>query len=70
VTTAKVEELSRARDDMLNLLNGTEIATIFLDNALNIKRYTEQAKNLINLILTDVGRPLGDLVSRLSYENL
>jgi len=67
---SKVEELTRAKDDMANLLNSIEIATVFLDNELNIKRYTEQAKNLINLIQTDVGRPLGDLVSRLRYESL
>jgi len=67
---SKVDELSRANDDMQNLLNSIEIATLFLDNDLNIKRYTEQAKILINLIQSDVGRPLGDLVSRLTYENL
>jgi two-component system CheB/CheR fusion protein len=67
---SKLEELSRTNDDMQNLLNSTEIATIFLDNELNIKRYTEEARRLVNLIQTDVGRPLGDLVSRLSYGQL
>jgi two-component system CheB/CheR fusion protein len=66
----KIEELSRANDDMKNLLNGTDIATVFLDNKLNIKRYTEQAKHVIRLIHTDVGRPIGDLVSRLRYDRL
>jgi two-component system CheB/CheR fusion protein len=60
---SKVEDLSRANDDMQNLLNSTDIATLFLDNDLRIKRYTEQVKKLINLIPTDVGRPIGDLVS-------
>jgi two-component system CheB/CheR fusion protein len=67
---SKVDDLSRANDDMQNLLNSTEIATIFLDNELNIKRYTEQAKRLINLIQTDVGRPVADLVSSLKYDQL
>lgn len=67
---SKVEELSRANDDMQNLLNSTEIATIFLDRNLHINRFTEQAKRLINLIQTDVGRPLADLSSRLRYERL
>jgi two-component system CheB/CheR fusion protein len=67
---SKVDDLSRANDDMQNLLNSTEIATIFLDNELNIKRYTEQAKRLVNLIQTDVGRPIGDLVSSLTHEHL
>lgn len=66
----KLEELSRANDDMKNLLNGTAIATVFLDDRLNIKRYTEQAKHVIRLISSDVGRPIGDLVSRLHYDRL
>jgi two-component system, chemotaxis family, CheB/CheR fusion protein len=66
----KVEELSRANDDMKNLLNGTDIATIFLDGQLNIKRYTDQARKVIRLIPSDVGRPVGDLVSKLRYRSL
>jgi two-component system CheB/CheR fusion protein len=66
----KVEELSRANDDMTNLLNATDIATVFLDNDLNIKRHTEQAKRIIRLIPSDVGRSIGDLVSRLRYDGL
>ena len=58
---AKVDELSQATDDMQNLLNSTQVATIFLDNQFNVKRYTEQAKELFNLIPTDIGRPLSDL---------
>ncbi len=67
---SKVEELSRANDDMTNLLNATDIATIFLDNDLNIKRHTEQARRVIRLIPSDVGRSIGDLVSRLDYDQL
>jgi two-component system, chemotaxis family, CheB/CheR fusion protein len=66
----KVEELSQTNDDMKNLLNGTDIATIFLDRHLNIKRYTDQARKLIRLIPSDVGRPVGDLVSKLKYNDL
>jgi two-component system CheB/CheR fusion protein len=66
----KVLELSLARDDLKNLLNGTEIATVFLDTELKIKRYTERAKRVIPLIPSDVGRPLGDIVSRLHYDRL
>lgn len=67
---AKVEELSRTTDDMKNLLNGTSIATIFLDDRLRIQRFTEQAKDVIRLIPSDIGRPIGDLVSRLHYDRL
>jgi two-component system CheB/CheR fusion protein len=67
---SKVEELSRAHDDMQNLLNNTEIATLFLDNELRIKRFTEQARSVVKVIPTDIGRPLGDLASSLCYDGL
>jgi two-component system CheB/CheR fusion protein len=67
---AKVDELSRATDDMQNLLNSTQVATVFLDNQLVLKRYTEQAKELINLIPTDVGRPLSDVTANFDYPRL
>ncbi len=66
----KIIDLSRANDDMMNLLNSTDIATIFLDSQLCIKRYTERAKQVIHMIPTDLGRPLSDLTSRLVNENL
>ncbi len=66
----KIESLSEANDDMQNLLNGTDIASIFLDCNLHIKRYTRQAKNIFKLIDTDTGRPLSDLTSNLRYDNL
>ena len=67
---SKVEDLSRTNDDMQNLLNNRDVATLFMDASLHIKRYTEQARGLINLIPTDIGRPLGDLVSSLAYDRL
>ena len=47
---AKVEKLERATDDMQNLLNGIQVATIFVDDQLNVKRYTEEARQLFNLV--------------------
>ncbi len=67
---AKVDELSRTTDDMQNLLNSTQVATIFLDSDLRVKRYTEPARGLFNLIQTDLGRPLGHLTSNLQYDRL
>jgi two-component system, chemotaxis family, CheB/CheR fusion protein len=67
---SKVDELSRSQDDMENLLNSIDVATIFLDRELKIARFTEQAKRLVNLIATDIGRPLADLVSNLAYSEL
>ncbi|OQK15677.1 hypothetical protein AU255_15795 [Methyloprofundus sedimenti] len=66
----KVEEYAQSSDDMQNLLNSTDIASIFLDNDLRIKRFTKQAQNIISLIDTDIGRPLPDQASNLSYPHL
>ena len=57
----KVDELSKSSNDMNNLLAATEIASIFLDTGLCIKRYTPEAMRVIKLISTDIGRPVGDL---------
>ncbi len=67
---SKVEELSAANDDMRNLLNSTQIATIFVDNAMQVRRFTPEAAKIINLIQTDIGRPLQHVVSNLAYEKL
>jgi two-component system, chemotaxis family, CheB/CheR fusion protein len=67
---AKISELIQANDDMKNMLNRTEIATIFLDSDLNIRRYTSEATKLFNLIATDIERPLSHIVSNLKYANL
>ncbi|MGE0824846.1 MAG: CheR family methyltransferase [Candidatus Binatia bacterium] len=67
---SKVEQLSRTNDDMQNLLNSTDIATLFLDNQLCIKRFTPQTKHVFKLIAADVGRPISDIVSSLHYEQL
>jgi two-component system CheB/CheR fusion protein len=66
----KLEELSQANNDLTNLLNSTEIGTIFLDNELRIKRYTPAVSKLVNLIPTDVGRPVADIVTQLVDESL
>ena len=67
---SKVEDLSHTNDDMQYLLNSTEVATLFLDVEFNIKRYTEQVRQLIRLIPTDLGRPLADLVLNMTYQRL
>ncbi|HEY5043330.1 MAG TPA: PAS domain-containing protein, partial [Verrucomicrobiae bacterium] len=67
---SKVEELSRSNNDMKNLLNSTDIATLFLDNKFNVRRFTTQATKLIKLIPGDIGRPITDLASDLLYPEL
>jgi two-component system CheB/CheR fusion protein len=64
-------DLSLANNDMNNLLAGTGIGTIFVDHALHILRFTPAASQIINLIPSDVGRPVAHIVSNLmSYTTL
>ena len=67
---SKVDDFMQVDNDMKNLLNGTDIATLFLDKKLNIRRYTIQATKIFKLIKSDIGRPITDLVSHLVYPNL
>lgn len=57
----KVEELVHTSNDMNNLMASTQIASIFLDCDMRIKRYTPPAADIVKLIHTDIGRPLSDL---------
>nr|WP_319563297.1 chemotaxis protein CheB [uncultured Rhodoferax sp.] len=61
----KVHDLSRANNDMNNLLAGTGIGTVFVDHQLRILRFTPAASQIINLILSDIGRPMAHIVSNL-----
>ncbi|MBK6854433.1 MAG: PAS domain-containing protein [Burkholderiales bacterium] len=67
---SKLDDLALAQSDMQNLLNSTDIATLFLDSALNVRRYTEKINRIINLRDSDIGRPLSDLASSLIYPEL
>ncbi len=67
---AKVDDYSRVNNDMKNLLNSTDIATLFLDKELNIRGYTNQATKIFKLIKSDIGRPFTDQVSLLVYPEL
>ena len=65
-----LEETSKINDDLLNLISSTDIATVFVDRALRIKRFTPRASQLFNLIASDVGRSLLDITHRLQYDQL
>ncbi len=67
---SKLDDLALAQSDMQNLLNSTDIATLFLDNHLNVRRYTEQIARVIHLREGDIGRPLSELASTLLYPDL
>ena len=61
----KVGDLSQANNDMNNLLAGTGVGTIFVNHQLRIQRFTPAITQVINLIATDVGRPVGDIANNL-----
>jgi two-component system CheB/CheR fusion protein len=67
---SKLDDLALAQSDMQNLLNSTDIATLFLDENLNVRRYTDQIKRIVNLRDGDIGRPFSDLTTTLNYPEL
>ncbi len=67
---SKLDDLALAQSDMQNLLNSTDIATLFLDSALNVRRYTDQIARIVRLRESDIGRPLTELASTLVYPQL
>jgi two-component system, chemotaxis family, CheB/CheR fusion protein len=67
---SKLDDLALAQSDMQNLLNSTDIATLFLDKDLNVRRFTEQIKRIISLRDVDIGRPLSELATTLNYPAL
>jgi two-component system CheB/CheR fusion protein len=66
----KMDKLSELNDDINNFLNSTQIATVFLDKKLKIKRFTNEATKLVNVIDSDIGRPFSDISSKLIYEGI
>jgi two-component system CheB/CheR fusion protein len=66
----KIEELSQSNNDLQNLMNSTDIGTVFLDRALRVKLFTPRARDIFNLIPADVGRPLADINSKLEDDGL
>ena len=67
----RVFDLSQANNDIANLLAGTGIGTVFVDNDLAIQRFTPDATRVMNLIASDIGRPIGHVTSSLvEYDSL
>jgi two-component system CheB/CheR fusion protein len=67
---SKLDDLELAKSDMQNVLNSVDIAILFLDKQLNIRRFTDRAQDIIQLRDSDLGRPLSDLNSSLRYPQL
>jgi two-component system CheB/CheR fusion protein len=66
----KIEQLAGMQNDMKNLLDNINVGTIFLNDALNIKRFTREAVQVYRLVASDVGRPLGDIKSNIKDDDL
>jgi two-component system, chemotaxis family, CheB/CheR fusion protein len=66
----KVDELFQANNDINNLLESTQIGTIFLDMDLKIKRFTPAITKMFNLIKSDINRPISDITANFVYDNL
>ena len=66
----KNEELGKTNNDIFNLLASTEIATIFLDRDLHLRRFTPAIQRIYNFLPADIGRPIAHIVSNLVYEHL
>lgn len=67
---ARVDELSHANSDIANLLESTQIATVFLDRELTVKSFTPAAKDVFHLVESDVGRPISHVRARVRFEAL
>src|SRR5204862_7218833 len=66
----KIDELGHSNDDLRNLMNSTQIGTVFLDRALRVKLFTPRARDIFNFIPQDVGRALADIRSNLDDDHL
>jgi two-component system CheB/CheR fusion protein len=64
------EELSRANSDLLNLLANVQVALVIVDNRLNIQRLTPMAERVLNLIPSDVGRPISHIQPNIECPDL
>jgi len=61
----KIFELTELNNDLDNLLNSTQVGTLFLDENLHIRKFTSVITNLMNILESDKGRPLSDLTHRM-----
>ena len=66
----KIDETSEINDDLKNLITSTDIATVFVDSSMRIKRFTPASASLFNIIASDIGRSLFDITHKLDYPHL
>ncbi|HEU4805544.1 MAG TPA: CheR family methyltransferase, partial [Nitrobacter sp.] len=66
----RAESLVRSNSDLANLFDSTSVATLFLDNVLNIRRFTPAVTDIFNVRDGDEGRPITDFSSLLAGDPL
>jgi two-component system CheB/CheR fusion protein len=66
----KLDAVSRAHNDLENLMAATDFGTLFLDAGMRIKRFTERVTDVFSLTPSDEGRPLADFAHQLEYDDL
>lgn len=66
----KLESVSRAHNDLQNLMAATDFATLFLDPEMRINRFTPRLSQIFNVVSGDEGRPISDFTHRLNYDEL
>lgn len=66
----KIEEVSQTSNNLQNLINSTDIATIFLDRGFRVRLFSPTASRIFNLLSADIGRPLSDITHKLEYAKL
>jgi two-component system CheB/CheR fusion protein len=66
----KLDAVSRAHNDLQNLMAATDFGTLFLDSSMGIKRFTERVTDVFSLTPSDEGRPLADFSHQLEYDDL
>ena len=64
------EQLAQTNADLENLIDSTDIGTIFLDRELRVRRFTPSVTNVFNFVAADVGRLVSDVTNRLRYPAL
>ena len=66
----KIEEIGNSNNDMKNLLDNVDLGVIFLDNLLRIKRFTVPVTKIMNIMQTDIGRPVADIMIQIPYPDM
>jgi two-component system CheB/CheR fusion protein len=66
----KIEEANLSTNNLQNLINSADVATLFLDRSFRVSFFTPAARNIFNLIPSDFGRPLSDITNKLNDEKI